>query len=181
MDTDLGTDVDDALALAYALRHPDIELVGISTVFGDVALRTRMVEALLEIAGVREIPVVTGLGKPLTPERPGVMFGHEGRGLLEDAAPISRVDGDPERSGRIDALAGALADASPESAETSFEQARDRFLGSEPLVRLVREHGDVLQILRRGPPKAIQVYGAVCRIATHASFTALPRLRVDPL
>ena len=47
---DLGSDVDDALALAYLLRHPEVEVVGISTVFGDVALRTRCVEKLLEIA-----------------------------------------------------------------------------------------------------------------------------------
>ncbi len=36
IDTDIGTDVDDALALAHVLRHPDLELVGVSTVFGDL-------------------------------------------------------------------------------------------------------------------------------------------------
>ncbi len=50
-----------------------------------------------------------------------------------------------------------LADASPESAETSFEQARDRFLGSEPLVRLVREQGDVRgEVRRRAFPSEIR-------------------------
>ena len=33
IDTEVDSDVDDALAIAYALRHPALELVGISTVF----------------------------------------------------------------------------------------------------------------------------------------------------
>ena len=41
IDTDVGSDVDDALTIAYVLRHPDLELAGISTVFGDVELRPR--------------------------------------------------------------------------------------------------------------------------------------------
>ena len=51
IDTDVGSDVDDALAIAYALRHPALELVGVSTVFGDVALRARIAERLLALAG----------------------------------------------------------------------------------------------------------------------------------
>ena len=47
IDTDIGTDVDDALTLAYVLRPPGFELVGVSTVFGDVALRSRIARALL--------------------------------------------------------------------------------------------------------------------------------------
>ncbi len=108
LDTDLGTDVDDALALAYAIRHPDIELVGISTVFGDVELRTEMVQVLLDKAGIKGLPVCTGLGKPLSPARKGVMFGHEGDGLLPDAAPTLRVTEDPEGSSRIERMAEAI-------------------------------------------------------------------------
>ncbi len=58
IDTDIGTDVDDALAIGYALRHPDIELVGVSTVFGDVELRARMVEELLRRASAAPCPVL---------------------------------------------------------------------------------------------------------------------------
>jgi purine nucleosidase len=111
LDTDLGTDVDDALALAYALRHPDIELVGVSTVFGDVALRSAMVSALLELAGRGDIPVLTGLGKPMSDGRDGVMLGHEGRGLIAGAAPIRRVSEDDDREARIEALATAVESA----------------------------------------------------------------------
>lgn len=115
IDTDLGSDVDDALALAYALRHPDIELVGVSTVFGDVELRSRIVAELLELAGVADLPVITGLGKPLSPQRKGVMFGHEGRGLLEDAQPRARTTQDPEPEARIEVLASALEVARPDA------------------------------------------------------------------
>ena len=57
IDTDLGSDVDDALALAFALRHPKLELVGVSTVFGDVELRARMGEELLRLGGAEGVPV----------------------------------------------------------------------------------------------------------------------------
>jgi len=112
LDTDIGSDVDDALTLAYVLRHPALELVGISTVFGDVALRARITRALLAHAGADgDIPLVTGLGAPLTPGRQGRMLGHEGRGLLADAAPVMETATDPDADARIGALEAALADA----------------------------------------------------------------------
>ena len=114
IDTDLGSDVDDALALAYALLHPELEVVGVSTVFGDVELRTRIVQALLDLADAGDIPVITGLGKPLTAGRDGLMFGHEGQGILEDASPIARTTENPEAATRIGALADALAATKPE-------------------------------------------------------------------
>src|SRR5262245_511243 len=39
LDTDIGTDVDDALALALALASPELELVAITTVSGDTTVR----------------------------------------------------------------------------------------------------------------------------------------------
>ncbi len=44
LDTDIGTDVDDALALALALRSPEIVLEGVTTVYGDVDIRARLVK-----------------------------------------------------------------------------------------------------------------------------------------
>ena len=117
IDTDIGSDVDDALALAYALRHPDLEVVGVSTVFGDVALRTRIAEELLALAGAwpqGPPPVVTGLGKPLSPERKGVMFGHEGRGLLADVKPRLRTLRDPDPEARVRELGAGIAAARPD-------------------------------------------------------------------
>lgn len=113
IDTDLGTDVDDALTLGYVLRHPEFELVGVSTVFGDVALRTRIARELLDRAGA-DVPLVTGLGAPLTPGRDGLMFGHEGRGLFEDSAPVPRTQRDPDLAGTIHTLSSAVEAACPD-------------------------------------------------------------------
>jgi len=44
LDTDIGDDVDDAFALALAMRSPEIEIVAITTAWGDTALRARLVE-----------------------------------------------------------------------------------------------------------------------------------------
>lgn len=114
LDTDIGTDVDDALALAYVLRHPDCELAGVSTVFGDVPLRGRIAEALLRVADATSVPLVAGLGVPLTPERKGVMLGHEGKGILDDPAPERRVERETGGDARIAALAEALEQAAPD-------------------------------------------------------------------
>ncbi|NPV09068.1 MAG: nucleoside hydrolase [Anaerolineae bacterium] len=82
LDTDIGTDVDDAVALALALRSPEIELVGVSTVYGDVDLRSRMVLKLLQLAGRGDIPVYSGASQPLMRERAVYWGGWEGEGLL---------------------------------------------------------------------------------------------------
>ncbi len=114
LDTDIGSDVDDALALAYILRHPDLELIGISTVFGDVELRGRIAAALMEAAEADPVPILNGLGVPLSDRRNGIMFGHEGRGLLVEPEPTLRVREEPGGAARIEELAGALDDSNPD-------------------------------------------------------------------
>jgi purine nucleosidase len=59
LDTDVGTDVDDALALAFALRHPEIDLAAVTTVSGDTRLRGQIAARLLALATGREVEVVT--------------------------------------------------------------------------------------------------------------------------
>ncbi len=88
LDTDIGSDVDDAVALGLILASPELELVGVSTVYGDVDLRSRMVLKLLQLAGRSEVPVYSGCGLPLMNERPVYWGGWEGEGLLgpEDAS-----------------------------------------------------------------------------------------------
>ena len=63
-DTDPG--VDDAMALYFALAHPDIEVIGITTTFGNVAVEQAASNALYltRIAGVT-IPVTQGIAAPL--------------------------------------------------------------------------------------------------------------------
>ena len=60
LDTDIGDDVDDAFALALLLRSPEIQLLGITTAFGDTHLRARLVSRFLEVAGASSVPVAEG-------------------------------------------------------------------------------------------------------------------------
>ncbi len=83
-DTDIGTDVDDILALAVLLGSPEVRIEGVTTVYGDVALRARMVQKLLQLRGVEGVPVCTGVGQPLLGIDPVYWPGHEGVGLLDD-------------------------------------------------------------------------------------------------
>ena len=82
LDTDIGTDVDDCLALALILGSPELQLEGVTCVYGDVALRARMVHKLLSLAGRGDVPVRLGAGQPLLGLRPVYWAGHEGEGLL---------------------------------------------------------------------------------------------------
>lgn len=61
IDTDIGDDIDDAFAIALALRCPELEILGISTTFGDTEARAKIVDRLLGAAGRRsDIPVLAG-------------------------------------------------------------------------------------------------------------------------
>lgn len=62
-DTDPG--VDDAMALYFALAHPGIEVVGITTTFGNVSVKQAATNALYltAIAG-REVPITQGVATP---------------------------------------------------------------------------------------------------------------------
>jgi purine nucleosidase len=87
LDTDIGTDVDDALALAFALRHPEIDVASVTTVSGDTHLRGQIAARLLALAGRGDIEVAAGVREPLLRQGPAAgMFwaGHEGQGLLEE-------------------------------------------------------------------------------------------------
>src|SRR5215213_3679802 len=82
-DTDMGTDVDDALALALILCSPELQLEGVTCVYGDVDLRARMVLKMLQLRGHTDVPVTVGLRQPLLGIQPVFWLGHEGHGLLE--------------------------------------------------------------------------------------------------
>ena len=65
IDTDIGGDVDDALALALALNTPSVEIVGITNVYLANAWRAGVTKELLRVYGREDIPVCTGAEKPL--------------------------------------------------------------------------------------------------------------------
>jgi len=61
LDTDPGSDIDDVLALAYLLRQPRCELVGVTTVTGDVAKRAAIVEVVCRAYGHPHVPIHLGI------------------------------------------------------------------------------------------------------------------------
>lgn len=65
LDTDIGDDIDDALALALALRSPEIELIGVTTVFGDTRLRARLAKHVLQVFERDDVPVAAGISTPM--------------------------------------------------------------------------------------------------------------------
>ncbi|HEY3742202.1 MAG TPA: nucleoside hydrolase [Bryobacteraceae bacterium] len=64
-DTDIGDDIDDAIALALALQSPELDIRGVTTVFGVVDLRTRLAWKELGLYGRQDIPLATGAGEPM--------------------------------------------------------------------------------------------------------------------
>jgi purine nucleosidase len=90
LDTDIGTDVDDAMALSLAALSPELRLEGVTTVHGDAPLRGRIARRILDLAGRPEVPVVPGASIPLQMPLPPnfhwmpKLRGHEGRGILTD-------------------------------------------------------------------------------------------------
>lgn len=67
-DTDIGSDIDDAVCLAYLLAQPECDLLGITTVTGEPLARARMASALCRVAG-REVPVYPGAADPFLVEQ----------------------------------------------------------------------------------------------------------------
>lgn len=66
LDTDLGSDPDDACALALLLGRPDVELVGITTTIDPGGTRAGCVARVLELAGRTDVPVAAGAEASLT-------------------------------------------------------------------------------------------------------------------
>ena len=64
-DTDIGDDVDDALALALALQSPELEVKAITTVADAAEMRSRLAWKELGIYGRHDIPVGVGADEPL--------------------------------------------------------------------------------------------------------------------
>jgi purine nucleosidase len=60
IDTDIGDDIDDAFAVALALRSPELQILGITTTFGDTETRAKLLDRFLVEAGHPEIPVAAG-------------------------------------------------------------------------------------------------------------------------
>lgn len=76
LDTDLGNDVDDILAIIMLAQRRDINLVGITTVYGDTSLQTKMVRYILDRLGRTDVPVIKGETTPMKNLFGGILRGH---------------------------------------------------------------------------------------------------------
>jgi purine nucleosidase len=97
LDVDTGTD--DALALAYAIASPEIELVAITTVAGnvDVEKTTANTLSVLDWLGAGDVSVHRGASRPLVrPHRDAIYFHDEG-GLGGARLPTSTRSIGPDR------------------------------------------------------------------------------------
>jgi len=63
LDTDIGSDIDDAVALAYLLANPKAKLLGITTVTGEAQKRAALAEHLVGLVP-QNVPVLAGYEAP---------------------------------------------------------------------------------------------------------------------
>ncbi len=106
LDTDIGTDVDDALALGLVLGSPEATLLGVTTVYGDTLLRARLARRLARFARPQiTVPFIPGAEATLS-GREVWWPGHEGK-LFDD------LDEEPVASDRdaVDFLVASTAAA----------------------------------------------------------------------
>src|SRR5579863_8424298 len=86
---DVDTGIDDALGLLYACAAPEANILGVSTVAGnvDLARATRNTRAVLALAGRADIPVWPGCMRPIMREPEDASVIHGGSGLGHAVLP----------------------------------------------------------------------------------------------
>ncbi|MGJ7456878.1 nucleoside hydrolase [Halomonas sp. MA07-2] len=101
-DTDPG--VDDAQAIAIALRHPELDLLGLTTTYGnvDVEVATRNALLLAQLAGREDLPVAQGAAAPLVKTRyPPPAHIHGANGLGDIVLPEVKGKTDPRSAAQF--------------------------------------------------------------------------------
>ncbi|SHM69999.1 nucleoside hydrolase [Cryptosporangium aurantiacum] len=121
---DCDTGIDDSLAIAYLMAHPDVDLVGVGTSFGNIDAHraARNTLDLLALGGHDHVPVAIGAEKPLS----GAWNG--GPAHIHGANGVGDVE--LPRAGR-----------EPQTDESA----------ADLLVRMAHEHEGELRVLAIGP------------------------------
>jgi len=107
IDCDPG--IDDAVALLLACASPELRLLGVSTVAGNVDLEhtTRNARRILALAGRSDVPVAAGASRALVRPSPGRATDVHGEdGVHRAALPEPAVEPDPRPA--VDLLADAI-------------------------------------------------------------------------
>ena len=66
IDTDIGSDVDDAMVLSAVSRFSLLSLIGVTCVYGDVSLRAKIALKYLRGSGLGQVPVYCGESAPIS-------------------------------------------------------------------------------------------------------------------
>ena len=93
---DVDTGIDDAMAIAYALNSQELEVIGLTTCFGNgpIEITTRNTLVILEKLG-KTVPVYAGADKPLKrglKEFPTHIHGEDGLGNKFDKTPVREAE-----------------------------------------------------------------------------------------
>lgn len=116
---DVDTGIDDALALLLAVQSPEIELIGCTTVAGNVTVEetTRNTLGVLQVAGRSDIPIARGAARPLTRRLTTATHFHGPQGLgrvelpeptaqpMEKLAPKFLIDMANQHAGELTVIA----------------------------------------------------------------------------
>lgn len=93
IDTDIGTNPDDAVALSLAVRSPELQIEGVTTTYGKVDVRANIARHILKLCGAAHIQVYPGIEESLLRNRTVNWSGMEGEGLVlpEQAEPTEHA------------------------------------------------------------------------------------------
>jgi len=103
IDTDIGSDIDDALALLLATQIRDIDILGITAVYGPTDLRAKIARKLMSAAGLNT-PIAAGASEPMLSPMPIWTAGTEGEGILtkdEIETPLGKLNISSDATGLI--------------------------------------------------------------------------------
>ena len=153
IDTDIGDDIDDAFAVALALRSPELKILGITTTFGDTEKRAKLLDRLLGEVGRSDIPVAAGGPTPPKTDFTQAKYvegGHFAKASHPDAVAFL-LDEIRKNPGEITLVAigplvnvGAAIDKDP---ETFRKLKRVVLMGGS----IYRGYGDLGSATPRGP------------------------------
>ncbi|HEV2767232.1 MAG TPA: nucleoside hydrolase [Acidimicrobiales bacterium] len=177
IDTDIGTDIDDTWALAFALRCPELDLRLVTTSTGDPVDRAVLVADLLVAGGRQDVPI--GLGSPGGGDLDQPLRGVAGSKAL-DGYPGGVHDG-------VTAMVEAIESATTEVTVialgplTTVAAALHRRPEIAHRARLVGMHGS-LRVGYRGEPGPVPEYNVATDVdAARQVFAAPWQCTLTPL
>ena len=164
---DVDTGVDDALALLLALSSPEVELVGVSTVAGNVPLQrtTDNTLRLLQWAGRDDVPVYAGAERPLVRDAVAADDVHGATGL--GAAHLPEARSSPAGDG-VEFLLSSL----------QTRPGEVTLVATGPLTNLARAEARVPGVLRQA--RQVVLMGGAVRVPGNITPTAEFNFYADP-